>query len=84
MVARLLVSALCALLVSCSVGVVSVGDNDFYCQNLGNTRCKFSVTQYQDGMPVETVEVETEGGSMSETLSELLQKATLAFGGAQL
>jgi hypothetical protein len=84
MVARLLLSAFCALLVSCSVGIVSVGDNDFYCHNIGKTKCKFSVTQYSEGMPTETVDVEVSGGNMSDTLSELLQKVALAFGGAKL
>lgn len=81
---RFWLSAVCAALLSCSAGVVSVGGNDFYCHNLGRTKCKFSVTQYQDGMPIEAVEIEVKGGSISETFSELIRKVALVFSGASL
>jgi hypothetical protein len=72
------------LLCSCSTGLVSVGENRFACQNLGRTICKFSVTQYSDGVPVETVEIEVKGGSISQTLGELISKVAMLFGSTKL
>lgn len=68
------------LLCSCSTGVALVGKNRFVCQNLGRTKCKFSVTQYSDGVPTETVEIEVKGGSLSETFGEIVNKIALLFG----
>lgn len=72
------------LLSACSTGIVSVGENRFACQNLGRTRCKFSVTQYGDGVPIETVEIEVKGGSISATLGEIISKVAAIFGGTKL
>lgn len=72
------------LLSACSTGIVSVGGNRFACQNLGRTRCKFSVTQYSGGMPIETVEIEVKGGSISATLGEILSRVAAIFGGTKL
>lgn len=61
---KVLIFLVFLVLCSCSTGVVLVGKNSFVCQNLGRTKCKFSVTQYEDGLPVETVEIEVKGGSL--------------------
>lgn len=68
------------LLCSCSAGVVWVGKDRFICQNLGRTKCKFSVTQYSDGLPTKTVEIEVKGGSLSDTFGEIVNKIALLFG----
>lgn len=68
------------LLCSCSTGVALVGKEKFICQNLGRTKCKFSVTQYSDGVPTETVEIEVKGGSLSEMFGEIVSKVALLFG----